>query len=323
MRKYLFPIAFGLASALVFTIAGCGGTKPDPAHDHDDHDHAKEMKEHNSKLEVDPEKKSVVESAAPTPTKVTSAESPSPTKNAEGVAEEHGHKAGAHGGIIVSLGRDSYHVEAIVTKAGELKLFILGSDETRIQDIQIQELTAYIKPEGDTESTAIEIEAVPQPGDASGKSSLFVGQLPPALQGQKLDVTVPSVTIQGERFRLGFSTATVPHAEEGMPAKVADDAEKELYLTPGGSYTTEDIKANGKQTASQKFKGFKASHDLKPQVGDKICPVTLTKANTKCTWVVAGKTYEFCCPPCVDEFVAMAKKNPEQIKQPGDYVRRE
>ena len=303
MRKFLFPVALGLTSAVALTLAGCGGTKPQLPHKHGDHDHAKEMKEHNSKLDVDPEKKKVVELAPLTPVKVTSLGSPPSTKNAEAAAEEHGHKTGEHGGIIVSLGRDSYHVEAIMTKTGELKFFTLGSDETRIQDIEVQELTAYIKPEGETESTAIDIKAVPQRGDASGKSSLFVGQLPASFQGQKLDVTVPSITIQGERFRLGFSTATVPHAEEGMPAKVADDAEKELYLTPGGLYTAEDIKANGGQTASQKFKTFKASHDLKPQIGDKICPVTLTKANTKCSWVVGGKAYEFCCPPSVDEFV--------------------
>ena len=323
MRKFLFPAALGLTLAVAFTLAGCGGKKPEPPHEHGDHDHTKEMKEQNSKRERGQEKKAIVETAPPTSTKVTSSGSPLPPRNAESVAEDHGHKTGEHGGIIVSLGRDSYHVEAIVTKTGELKLFTLGSDETRIQDIQIQELTAYIKPEGDTESTAIDIKAVPQPGDASGMSSLFVGQLPAALQGQKLDVTVPSITIQGERFRLGFSTATVSHADEAMPAKVADDAEKNLYLTPGGLYTAEDIKANGEQTASQKFKGFKASHDLKPQIGDKICPVTLTKANTKCTWVVGGKSYEFCCPPCVDEFVALAKKNPDLVKQPGDYVKRE
>jgi multiple sugar transport system substrate-binding protein len=39
-----------------------------------------------------------------------------------------------------------------------------------------------------------------------------------------------------------------------------------------------------------------------------ICPISKTKAAPKFSWVVGGKTYQFCCPPCVDEFVQTAKK---------------
>ncbi len=237
--------------------------------------------------------------------------------------DEHGHKSGAHGGIIVSLGRDSYHVEAIVTSSGELRLYTLGNDESRVVDIEAQELTAYVKPEGASDSTSIEIKPQPQPGDAEGKASLFVAQLPEALVGQSIEVTVPNITIGGERFRLGFTNKSEQHGLDEMPAKVADEAERELYLTPGGLYTQADIEANGNVTASQKFAGFQASHDLNPKVGDKICPVTLTKANAKCSWIVGGKNYEFCCPPCVDEFVALAKSQPDEIKEPDQYVKQD
>lgn len=237
--------------------------------------------------------------------------------------EEHGHKAGAHGGIIVSLGRDSYHVEAIVTKTGELRLYTLGNDESRVVDVETQELIAYVKPSDGSDSTSIEIKPQPQPGDAKGKASLFVAQLPEPLVGQSIDVTVPNISIGGERFRLGFTTKAEEHGGETMPGKVADEAERKLYLTPGGLYTQADIDANGNVTASQKFLGFQASHDLKPKMGDKICPVTLTKANPKCSWIVGGKTYEFCCPPCVDEFVGLAKTKPEEVKQPDQYVKRD
>ena len=237
--------------------------------------------------------------------------------------EEHGHKAGAHGGIIVSLGRDSYHVEAIITSTGELRLFTLGNDESRVVDIEAQDLTAYVKPEGASDSTSIYIKPQPQPGDAEGKASLFVAQLPDVLIGKSIDVTVPNITIGGERFRLGFTNKSEQHGSDAMPAKVADEAERKLYLTPGGLYTQTDIEANGNVTASQKFAGFQASHDLKPKVGDKICPVTLTKANAKCAWIVGGKNYEFCCPPCVDEFVALAKSQPEEVKEPDHYVKRD
>jgi hypothetical protein len=234
--------------------------------------------------------------------------------------EEHAHEAGAHGGVLVSLGRDSYHVEAIVTDGGELRLYTLGNDETRVMDVAIQELVAYVKSTTGSESASVTLKPEPQPGDAEGNASLFVAQLPEALAGGAIKVTVPNITIKGERFRLGFTTETDEHSDDAMPEKVADDAEKELYLTPAGLYTQADIEANGNVTASQKFKGFKAKHDLHPKPGDKICPVTLTLANPECTWIIGGKTYEFCCPPCVDEFVAMAKTSPEDVKDPSEYV---
>ena len=241
--------------------------------------------------------------------------------------EEHAHEAGAHGGIIVSLGRDSYHVEAVFEQGGKLNLYTLGNDETIVQEVDDQELTGYVKASDSNESAAFAIKAQPQPGDGQGKTSLFVGELPAELAGRDLDVTVPSIRIAGERFRLGFTSAPQPHdehAEDIMPDKIADEAERELYLTPGGIYTQADIEANGNMTASQKFKGFMAKHDMHPKTGDKICPVTMTKANPACAWIVGGKKYEFCCPPCVDEFVSWAKNEDtiKDIKDPEYYVKK-
>jgi len=266
-------------------------------------------------------------SATPTPKaegKKDSAVNLQPTADkpsAGGMSEEdHEHKPGAHGGIIVSLGRDSYHVEAIVTDKGELRLYMLGSDETRVHYTDEQELMAYVRAVGESgDSISMTVKPQPQPGDSAGKTSLFVGQLPEALVGKQVDVTIPNIAIGGERFRLGFTTREESHGE--MPETVADAAERELYLTAGGKYTAADIEANGRQTASQKFAGFKSTHDLNPQVGDKIRPITLTKANPKCSWVIDGQTYEFCCPPCVDEFVKLAKTEPEKLKAPGEYVK--
>ena len=204
-----------------------------------------------------------------------------------------------------------------------MRLHTLGNDESRVVDIESQTLTAFVKPVGGSDATSLEIKPQPQPGDAAGKASLFVAQLPENLVGKNIDVTIPNINIGGERFRMGFSNKVEQHGAEAMPGKVADETERQLYLTPGGIYTVADIEANGKKTASQKFAGFMASHDLKPKIGDKICPVTLTKANPDCTWIVGGKKYEFCCPPCVDEFVTLAKTKPEEIKAPEDYVKRD
>lgn len=253
-----------------------------------------------------------------------------PDKSASGSApnaasakktDDHGHKPGAHGGIIIEIGRDNYHAEAVFEKGGTLRLYTLGKDEARVQEIESQILVGYVKPEASSDSEKIELKPEQQPGDTDGKTSQFVGQLPKDMIGQKVEVTIPSLKINGERFRLGFKSAAEQHTEDGMPPKVDGDDERALYLTPGGKYTVADIKANGNVTASQRFKGVMAKHDMKPKPGDKICPITMTKANSKFPWVIGGKTYEFCCPPCIDEFVKAAKENPDEIKEPKDYIK--
>lgn len=262
--------------------------------------------------------------ANPSPPSTASQTNPDPNKTTNPDDPAHGHEKGSHGGIIVSLGRDSYHIEAIVTKSGELRLYTLGNDESRVIEIAAQKLSGFVKASTVGDSISLEFAPQPQPGDTEGKTSLFVAQLPESLVGQSIEVTIPNITIGDERFRLGFSTEASSHdahSESAMPAKATDEAERELYLTPGGIYTQADIEANGKQTASQKFANFESKHDLKPKAGDKICPVTLTKANAECTWIVGGKTYEFCCPPCVDEFVSLAKTKPEEVKAPETYIK--
>jgi YHS domain-containing protein len=236
-----------------------------------------------------------------------------------GKTDEHGHKQGDHGGLIVPIGGDNYHAEAVFDKDGTLRLYTLGRDEGKIQEVVMQTLEAFVKPDG-VESTKMNLEAVPRKGDAAGKTSQFVGILPKQLQGKHVTVTVPSITIGGERFRLSFATTSGGH-EEPMPVGRKKEEEKKLYLTPGGAYTAADIEANGNRTAAEKYPSFMGNHNAKPKLGDKICPVSKTKANPKCTWIVAGKTYQFCCPPCINEFVDDAKKAPEKLLKPDDYVK--
>lgn len=247
-----------------------------------------------------------------------------PDSGAKAGEAEHAHKPGEHGGIITSLGRDSYHVEAVFEKGGVIRLYMLGNDESKVQEVKLQKLVAYVKPSDGNEAVPVEIKSQPTQDDTEGTTSAFVGQLPKDLAGRNVDVTVPSIRIGAERFRLGFTSAPQLHEETVMPGKVSDDAERQLYLTPGGLYTEADIKANGNKTASEKFKGFKAKHDLHPKPGDKICPVTLTLANPACTWIIGGKTYEFCCPPCVDNFLELAKneKTAKDIQGPEAYVQK-
>lgn len=239
-----------------------------------------------------------------------------------GLDVEHPHVPGAHGGVIIPIGADSYHAEAVVEKDGKLRLLMLGADETRINEVEIQPVKAFVKVTGEADSVAIDLIAVPQVGDAEGKTSQFVGTLPESAIGRSIDVTIPILRIGMDRFRVGFTTAVQAH-DSGMPAGVTGEEEQKLYFTSAGKYTDADIKANGGQTASAKFRGFMSKHDMNPKPGDMICPVTHTKANPVVAWQINGKKYTFCCPPCVDEFVRMAKEEPESVLEPEDYVQRE
>jgi len=234
--------------------------------------------------------------------------------------EDHGHKASSRGGIIVPIGGDKFHAEAVFEKDGLLRLFVLGKDEATVVEVNVQPITAFVKPEGGTESESIVLTAKPQEGDAEGMTSQFVGHLPRAVWGKPVEVSIPTIRIRGERFRLGFkSQSNAEHVDLAMPAKLADEAENKVFLTPGGKYTAADIAANGKAVASVKFKGIRPLHNASPKSGDKLCPISMTKANQKFTWIVGGKAYEFCCLPCVEEFVVLAKEKPGEIQEPEFY----
>lgn len=228
-------------------------------------------------------------------------------------ADEHGHKEGAHAGVIIEIGRDNYHAEAVFEKDGVIRLYTLGKDEAAVQEVDVQTLEAYVKADGGMESLPLALEADPQKADPKGKTTRFTGTLPEQLRGKALTVTVPNISIAGQRFRFAFSM------KPPMPGRVLGEKEKALYLTPGGRYTLADIKANGNTIPSLKFQGVISEHNMDPKPGDKICPITETKANPSFTWIVGGKPYEFCCPPCIDEFLKKAKEAPEAIKTPESY----
>jgi hypothetical protein len=105
-----------------------------------------------------------------------------------------------------------------------------------------------------------------------------------------------------------------------MPLPRGEEEERAIFLTPAGKYTAADIAANGDVWPSHKYRGFRAVHDFQPMPGDRLCPITRTKANTACTWIVNGQTYEFCCPPCITEFVRKAKEHPEELEPANIFI---
>lgn len=229
----------------------------------------------------------------------------------------HAHAPGPHGGGLVSLGGDRFHVEAVVGPNGRLELFTLGADATRVADVEWQEPAAYARAEGDAAAVVLPLRPEPQAGDGRGRTSRFVGEVPDGLRGRAVGVMVPSLRFGRERFRVAF---TLPGP--AMPAGAAEDEARELYLTPAGAYTAADVEANGRKTAAERYRGFRAEHDPNPKPGARVCPVTRTKADPRCTWVIGGRTYQFCCPPCIDETVRLARERPKELLPPEEYVRR-
>src|SRR5437899_2183476 len=105
--------------------------------------------------------------------------------------DDHAHKPGAHGGNVVAIGRDRYHAEAVFEKGGRVRLYLLGADESRVQEVEAQTLRAHVRAEGELEYVPFELTAAPSPDDAPGKTSCFAGTLPDGLAGRRVEAVVP------------------------------------------------------------------------------------------------------------------------------------
>jgi YHS domain-containing protein len=226
---------------------------------------------------------------------------------------DHPHES-AHGGQIQSVGRHA-HVEAVWVD-GRIRVHVLESDAVRSRTIRATVLPAELIPADGGPGRSVSLRA--QEPDAAGAASTFEAEMPSGIRG-RFHLTV-SVPIDGSTYRVRVELGTSAHAEMALPAPEAPEAERALFLSPGGAYTASDIEANGGSTPSIRFREFQAEHDLHPQKGDSLCPITKTRANPRCSWVIGGRTYLFCCPPCVTEFVKRAKKNPAELKLPSAYV---
>ena len=237
--------------------------------------------------------------------------------------DDHLHTDAPHGGVIVPLGDDDnhYHVEALRETGGVLRLYLLDADAAKVREIERQTPTAHVRREKGAGDATILLMPVPQQGDAEGKTSQFFGKLPPALWGERLVVSVLDLAVAGQKVSFEFTAPGDPQGNE-TPLAARIDQQAKFFRTPGGKYTKADIRANKDRSAFEKYRGFQPKHDLNARPGDRLCPVTNTKATLDCTWVVGGATYAFCCPPCVEEFLKWAKHRPEVVQPPGTYVKK-
>jgi hypothetical protein len=135
-------------------------------------------------------------------------------KQPAGAPGPHEHDRGPHGGTVVEIGGD-YYAEVVFEKDGVVRVFMLGKDETKPQEVEVQKLTAFARAPGEAAATEFELKSEPRKGDAKGKTSRFVGALPKGLRSKQVEVTVPSIRIGGERFRFAFSRPPGKAAESG------------------------------------------------------------------------------------------------------------
>jgi YHS domain-containing protein len=256
------------------------------------------------------------------------------TKAAATKPDHDDHGDGPHGGTVIEFG--SFHGEFCVDHPKkQATVYILEENVKDDAPLAVEKLLLSIK----NPQFQVDLKADPQPSDPKGKSSRFVATHENFGKEQEFEGTVSGV-IDGKPYLGDFQEKA--HSEHKDPKKPVDkskaqaekdphgrpivpvdnSAEAQLYLKPAGGYTEADIKANGNTTVSKKYPALKVAHDLKPKVGDKLCPVTLTKANAELKWIIGGKTYEFCCPPCVEEFVTLAKTKPGEVKEPNEYIKK-
>ena len=201
----------------------------------------------------------------------------------------HDHPAfGPHGGPLADWG-DKYHAEFTVDHAKkQVVVYILDDKAKAAPNIEAGKIT-NIKVTVNEPKPQVHVELTHDAGLSTEKGIAFIGTH---------DVFAKSADLNG---RISGNVDGKPYTDDfkySAPKKTA------IFTTPGGIYTLADIKANGNTTPDEKFKGIRWVHAKGLQPGDKICPVTEKKAQAECSWIIQGQRYEFCCPPCLDNFMA-------------------
>lgn len=241
------------------------------------------------------------------------------------VAEEnvapHGHPPGPHGGTVVAIDRENrFHAEAVFEPGGRVRLYTFARELTEARPVAARTICAAVRGHDAADEYAVMLVAEPQESDPSGAASRFAGRFPPAAWQEHVTLVVWSLPVEGERFRFEICSAnTTPDAATVARAEAAEAA---LYSTPAGKYVAEDVRANGATPASRKYRGVRPTHDHRVRSGERVCPVSGALPDARLTWIVGGKEYRFCCPPCIDEFVTAARERPDEVKEPEFYRQR-
>ena len=233
----------------------------------------------------------------------------------------HAHAAAPHGGQVVALVRGDvhYHAELVVEPTGAARLYPLGKELSESVPVEPQHLLVKARPNGVGEEQEFVFRPDPEAAAGGGRTTTFVGRLPGEAVAARVTVRVEGLRIRGEAFDFEFGWDFGRPEEEVRAAYEAD--QQRIYLTAGGKYTDADIAAAARTTASAKYRGHHAAHAA-ARPGERVCPMTGFRAADALAWRIAGEDYLFCCQPCMDEFVMVAKERPSDVRRASDYVSR-
>lgn len=236
---------------------------------------------------------------------------------------DHAHPPAPHGGQVVALGRGAahYHVELVVEPTGAARLYALGKELADAVPAESQLLVAGAQAAGSGEEHEFVFRPDPGALAADGRPTAFLGRLPGDAVAARVTVRVKGLRIRGEAFDFEVNWDAGRPDDEVRAAYEAD--QRRIYLTAGGKYTDADIAASARTTAAAKYRGHRAAHGEAARPGERVCPVTGFRVMAALAWRVAGEDYLFCCQPCVDEFVMLAKDRPGEVRRPADYVKRQ
>lgn len=112
-------------------------------------------------------------------------------------------------------------------------------------------------------------------------------------------------------------------ADQQKRMAIADAKARELFSTPGGAYTAEDIARNGTVPPSERFEKVEFLYSMKAHEGQPVDPILATKTAGAYDWYVGGKRYHFASIASIEEFVIRAKRDPKSILPPDRYVERD
>lgn len=235
----------------------------------------------------------------------------------------HEHEIGPHGGIIVAINEDEphYHAEFVVETDGRIRLFLSGEKPEQIVHVKPHTVIARAKSAGDPEETTILLRPAEIMSAAPQNTSQFWGRMSPELMGKHLTLKIKDLEIEDRKF--AFVIKVPGAADPTSRSRVATDLERELALKPRAGYTQADVEAAGGTIPSTKYKDLKPGHSMRAMRGDRLCPVSKIKADLRISWNVKGRTYHFCCSPCIVDFVSLAKERPEEIVAPENLVSKE
>lgn len=235
---------------------------------------------------------------------------------------DHAHPPAPHGGQVIALMRGDahYHTELVVEPSGAARLYALGKELTESVPVEPQLIVAKVRRNGSGEDHEFVFRPDPGAVAGDGRTTAFLGRLPSEAIAARGNVRVEGFRIGRETLDFELTWDAGRSDEEVRAAYEAD--QRRIYLTAGGKYTEADITASARATASVKYRGHRASHGATVRPGDRLCPITGFKAMATVGWRIDGGDYLFCCQPCIDEFVMLAKDRPADMRPPSDYMNR-